>query len=261
MIEYSKDFKHKYCNWGNNNCYIITIDIDFVPDFMVLDTINLLQEYGCKATFFITHDSKAIDLLKNEKLFEIGIHPNLDNNSTQIGSDSKEKISYLKNLYSGIVSNKFHILGYSYKDFYLLKDCGIKLDCSMCYYETPYLLPAYHSDVDLVIVPYWWEDGFTLSMKKNLELDKIAIKTPGIKIFTFHPLDIYLNTYSFEMRNKIKSFKRSVINITKEELLGKRNMRKTGIRDYFIELLNLSKLPDVKFITCRDLNYAFRSII
>ena len=261
MIEYSKEFKHKYCNWGEDKSYIITIDIDFVPDFMILDTINLLKENGCKATFFITHDSKAIELLKKEKSFEIGIHPNLDKNSTQKGSGSKEKIQYIRNLYSGIVSNKFHILGYSYKDFYLLKDCGIKFDCSMCYYETPYLLPAYHSDVDLVITPYWWEDGLTLAMKKNIGLDKTAIKTPGIKIFTFHPLDIYLNTYSFEIRNKIKLLKSSVNNITKEELIGKKNIQYFGIRDYFIELLNLSKLPDVKFITCRDLNNAFRSII
>ena len=60
----------------------LTIDVDWVPDFMIAALADCLVRRGMKATWFITHDSPAIRDVLGESLFEVGIHPNIAPNST-----------------------------------------------------------------------------------------------------------------------------------------------------------------------------------
>ena len=56
----------------------------------------------------------------------------------------------------------------------------------------------------MIIAPYFWEDGYTFQ-QKFMDDDIIDWETKGLKIFDFHPLDIYLNTTSKVQRDNFKN--------------------------------------------------------
>ena len=43
-----------------------------------------------------------------------------------------------------------------------------------------YLTPVYHPDIDLVRVPYIWEDGMTLNFKTNIR-NSLNLNSPDLK--------------------------------------------------------------------------------
>ena len=58
MIEYTNEFLNDVCNWGDRKNYIFSIDVDFVPDYILKDTINLFKRYEQKSTIFLTHKTQ-----------------------------------------------------------------------------------------------------------------------------------------------------------------------------------------------------------
>ena len=42
----------------------ITFDLDWCPDFMLEEVLELLSQYKIKSTFFITHKTKLLKKLK-----------------------------------------------------------------------------------------------------------------------------------------------------------------------------------------------------
>ena len=62
---------------------LLTFDTDWAPDYTIDYVSEKLEKAKIKSTWFITHDSPAIQRLVNNPLFEVGIHPNFLSNSTQ----------------------------------------------------------------------------------------------------------------------------------------------------------------------------------
>ena len=56
----------------------ITLDMDWCHDEVLYDTIHLLESSSVSATWFVTHKTKALERLRQNKNFEIGIHPNFN---------------------------------------------------------------------------------------------------------------------------------------------------------------------------------------
>ena len=54
-----------------------TSDIDWAPEEVIYDTLKIFEEFGIKCTIFATHESEALKKC-NKNLFEIGLHPNLN---------------------------------------------------------------------------------------------------------------------------------------------------------------------------------------
>ena len=232
-----------------------------MPDFILKDTINLVEKNNIKSTLFITHETLLLEKLKNSKYFEIGIHPNINEGSTQMGVDDDEKIRILCSYSGSSQSNKFHLLGYNFNALNLLKNNGIEFDCSMLYYGTPYLLPTYHADSNLVLAPYFWEDGHSHSMKVKISFNMVDIESPGLKIFNFHPLDLYFNTFGIEHRYSIKNLSNHVSDLTEESTQHLLNEKIYGSRNYFLDLVNHIKTNNYSTYFCNDLNVEARKTI
>lgn len=43
---------------------LLTLDIDWAPDFIIDEVVSILVKNNVKATWFITHNSPAIDRLR-----------------------------------------------------------------------------------------------------------------------------------------------------------------------------------------------------
>ncbi len=56
----------------------LTFDLDWAHDDVIGDVIDLVESVDISATWFITHRSKALDRLRANPNFAIGIHPNFN---------------------------------------------------------------------------------------------------------------------------------------------------------------------------------------
>src|SRR5438270_3416903 len=66
---------------------LITIDIDWAPDFAIDFVRDELVEHGVHATWLATHESPSLHRIAEYRdLFEIGIHPNFAAGSTHGGT-------------------------------------------------------------------------------------------------------------------------------------------------------------------------------
>ncbi|MCX6250457.1 MAG: hypothetical protein NTX61_06875 [Bacteroidetes bacterium] len=145
------------------NNYLISIDIDWAPDAAIDAMAKILIKKNIKATWFVTHNSPAIDRLKERKeLFELGIHPNFLPNSTQ-GKSMKEIMDYVMAIVPYATSLRTHTLVQS---SILLKDIvelyPITIDSCIFLRETPNIQPHVlyfkKNGKPLIRLPFFWED-------------------------------------------------------------------------------------------------------
>src|SRR4051794_10356042 len=86
---------------------VVTLDVDWAPDFMIDAAAAALVQHGVRATWFVTHASPAIDRLgERPDLFELGIHPNFREGTTH-GDDP---IAHLLEIVPGARCARTHSL-------------------------------------------------------------------------------------------------------------------------------------------------------
>jgi len=182
------------------NVSIITLDVDWAPDFIIDEVAEILIRNHTKATWFVTHDSEATRaLLDNPELFEVGLHPNFRENSTQ-GSTLKEVMECLKSIAPDAVSFRTHSLVQSTILLRkLTEECGMRNDVSLLLPRAACLVPhrLYFSENSyLVRLPHFWSDDTEALHFASYSLkDKFHHKL-GLKIYNFHPFHIAINMSS-----------------------------------------------------------------
>ena len=248
------EFLKENCNYAALNTIFLSFDIDWVPDYMLEMVANLVD--GVDVSFMHTHSSKMCQEVS--EYFPSGIHPNLLLNSDE-GKDILEVINFHKNLKMDFTTCRFHVLKFGYPDLIELSKAGTKLDSSTILFNGKNIMPTYHADIDMIMAPYFWEDGLFLSTKKFMSDDMIDWQTRGLKVFDFHPLDIYLNTSSMEQRNR---FKKSITKLqeTDKKFASKFiNNSDFGSCDILKELLRRNSEGLLKIKSLKTLNEDFRS--
>lgn len=252
-----KDFLKKYCNWNALETIFLSFDIDWAPDYMLEDLTNLLG--NTKATFMLTHKSDMSTEI--QKSFSTGTHPNLCKGSSQ-GEDITQCIDFFKkNKLSDLKLNRFHVLGFSYRDLVSLSEEGLELDSSSLFLNHHYLLPHYQEELNIINAPYFWEDGMRLNNKVDYEDEYIDFNCPGLKIFDFHPIDIYLNTYSIDHRNSFKNSVKSVSEASKNHSETFINKSIYGTRDILKKLLTMRNQGKFIVEDLSFLNSTFRETL
>ncbi len=254
-LKKNKSFLNNFCNFNKLNNLMLSFDIDWAPEFMIEDLLDITDKVNL--TIFNTHNSNILKTI-DKKRISLGIHPNLQRNSSQGTDDFKVK-NYVKKI-GNMKYLRFHLLGHSYRDLKFFAKEGAKIDSSTLLINQNYLSPLYHPDIDLVRVPYVWEDGMTLNFKTNIR-KSLDLYSPGLKILDFHPIDIYLNTSNIEQRNKFKKLYSSVLDVPKQEAEKFINKKNYGIRNFLIDILELIRVKKIKTSNFNELNYEFRKNI
>src|SRR4051812_39287991 len=140
--------------------FVITIDVDWAPDFAIDFTSQLLIKNNVRATWFVTHESPAVERLRSHlELFELGIHPNLLPGSTH-GANEDEVLSHLQRLVPNAACMRTHGL-YQSSSFLIKANTkfGIKADLSLLLPRAANLVPhkIKWSGANLWRFPYFWE--------------------------------------------------------------------------------------------------------
>lgn len=188
---------------------VLTFDTDWAPDFMIDEIMDDLIANDIKSTWFITHESPAIKRLIEHDLFEVGIHPNIDSNSTQ-GNSEKEIISNLLKIHKTDLIRTHGLLSSTNLTIRCVQDYKMKIDSSLLMPHAPELAPfkMKWDKAEIWKVPIFWEDDYeALQSEKVYSLNHQIFDTKGLKVFNFHPIHIHLNTVDYEIYKKLKKLK------------------------------------------------------
>ena len=187
--------------------HIITLDMDWAPDWMLEDCLRRLVDAEVAATWFVTHDTPVLEeIAKRNDLFEAGIHPNCLQGSSH-GSTDEEVLSHICSLLPEARSMRTHGLYQSTSFLELAAAGGIERDVSLflpwAARLEPHVLPI--SGNTMLRFPYFWEDDVAVETPgAPWDLDDPAFHGPGLKIFDFHPVHVALNTGSMAVYTELK---------------------------------------------------------
>jgi len=232
---------------------IITLDTDWAPDFVIEYIVKILSANNVKATWFITHESPFLKELKNNSLFELGIHPNFEPNSTQ-GNNPESILQNLKKILPHAKSIRTHGLFQSTNLLLKFQNFGIQNDVSMLLFKTKNLSPHYSKLLNLFRFPFFWEDDEEMAFDSNWLINMVNFKIPGMKIFNFHPIHIYLNSNKITNYNSMKK-EIGLQNLNEENIEKFKNKNNPGTKTFFEEII--SSLKGKETFQIQDLRKTF----
>ncbi len=61
-----------------NGKIFLTFDIDWAINDVLMSTIDIIEKYNIKATFFVTHRTELLERMDKNKNIELAIHPNFN---------------------------------------------------------------------------------------------------------------------------------------------------------------------------------------
>ena len=185
--------------------FCFTGDTDWAPESMIEETLKIFEDNRIPYTPFITHKSKIIEnKYPGEKSRYVGIHPNFLPGSSH-GNDYDEIIKNVIAFWPGTKAFRSH----SYFDNWIINqkllEKGIKYDSNLSVHLQPGLFPLQNS-AGLLRFPTFLEDYIYSYREKGWEVADVQnlLKTPGLKIFNFHPVHVCLNTPSLDHYARIK---------------------------------------------------------
>ena len=215
----------------------LTFDIDWAEESITHPLIECLLEKKIKSTWFITHDSSILEMLRqNPKYFELGIHPNFYPNSTQ-GKSEDEIVQNLLNLVPEAKVVRTHGVYQSGRHLAMLtKYKSLLLDSSIFLPEMQNIEPVTHLTPHGSIkrLPVFWADDYEMLKDRTDWSVCKSIFGNGLKIFLFHPIHIHLNTPNFNIYEKNKRNGRT------------QTFKGRGTRSYFGELLGFIEKCKIK---------------
>ena len=189
---------------------VITLDIDWAPDYAIDFAAGILIEAQVKATWFVTHNSPAIARLrKYPHLFELGIHPNFLSGTTH-GVTESEILSHCMDLAPEARVVRTHGLFQSSNLLEkIIEETPISVDVSLFLPHAAALMPVVYywpSGKQLVRLPYVWEDDFEMARPDGIwDLGSMIERSSGLVIMDFHPIHVFLNSKTLETYRSVRS--------------------------------------------------------
>ena len=212
----------------------LTVDIDWATDEVIADTVDLIEEAGVSATWFVTHDTPMISRLRDNPRFELGIHPNFNfllAGDPRNGADCAAVIDALLSLVPEARSVRSHSMAQSSVLLNMFAERGLTHDCNTFVPEEAgiALMPWRHWN-GMVKVPYFWEDDVRCLSDCASGIAELA-QRPGLKVFDFHPIHVFLNT---EVLDRYEAARPHLADSA--ALLEQRAKDCVGTRDLLVEL-------------------------
>lgn len=225
--------------------FCLTVDIDWAHDAVIKDALELIEQYGAKATWFVTHPTAILDEVRAAGMHELGLHPNFNQLLEGQTAHARDIVYELQQFVPEASSVRSHSLLRSNRLAFTFREMGLT-------HESNYFLPpsvgtdvaAWRDFSGLVQVPIRWEDDVRLidpSIAEPVEfLDRLSLCT-----FDFHPIHIFLNTCTLEDYESA----RPDFQHPHRLLMRRRPMGSGGSRDRLIRLLEAVRAQNVP--TCR----------
>jgi hypothetical protein len=223
----------------------LTFDIDWANDEVLSDTVDLVEQVGVAATWFATHKTPVLERLKENRKFELGIHPNFNfllQGKHDAGQTARDVIERCLDVAPSAKVVRSHSTTQSSGLLEIFQECGLTHDANhFVPHHTGIELKPWHIWNGMTRVPYSWEDDVHILYESIGVLPKgpldIAMDTSGrgLKVFDFHPIHVFLNTESLERYERTRPLHQNPKELIKHRYQG------YGTRSRLIELLELCK--------------------
>lgn len=200
----------------------LTFDMDWACDQVINDTIDLVEKVDVRATWFVTHETRTIDRLRENPNFELGIHPNFNYLLEQAQNQEKDYIGLIENLIRLIPEAKClrsHSLLTSTKILQLLPGFGLTHESNIYVpHDSVAEIRPFRIWNEVVRVPHTFEDDLhlleseaeiiDLSHPITAHISKNYLFAKGLRVLDFHPIHVFLNSEKFKRYDKTRSIHR-----------------------------------------------------
>lgn len=228
---------------------ILTLDVDWAPDPVVADCLDLLDRFEVPATLFFTHEpGKALRNRLEESDHEIGIHPHAE---TATVEQFDQALRRLSDAFPEATSVRNHKLLSSTPILERCSQRGLRITSNTYFRHVPVPAPL-PIQWGLQECPIYEMDYFLLSEVEALRAGPAALEVgrPGMCVLCFHPIHIFLNSPSLSFYELFKA--RSDGSLRKGPPPSEwPRSEKYGIRDYLTDLLVL--LPELETVRVQTL--------
>lgn len=207
----------------------LTFDLDWCHEAVLEDTIQLLEKFDVKATFFCTDKISSLDLLRGNKRFELGIHPNfrplLDASSNSSSSASKI-LDQIMSIIPEAKSVRSHSLisGSNLSALFFSRGLTHESNLKIPLAAANDCKPFFHS-TGIIMCPFQWGDYSEMGNSINLDEYKQYLTV------NFHPIHIFLNSDSLDRYEHTRPIHQNPSELRRARFEGR------GVRDIFIEFL------------------------
>lgn len=218
--------------------FFLTFDMDWAIDEVLFDFYNLMKDRNVVGTIHVTHETKFLDVIREESILECGIHPNY--NPLLMGEPGVGNIDDVLGNMKGIVPEakcvRSHalttssIIARKYSEYGLKYDLNTLIPAQEGIKIKPYHVPY----ENITVLPFFYEDDIYLNFADKRGVDfYFGDSFDAPRIFNFHPIHLYLNTDCVETYEDARPYFKNLV-----ELEKKRNHSRYGIRDFFDELVS-----------------------
>lgn len=231
-----------------------TSDIDWAPDEVIEDMLDIFEHYQIPCTLFCTHDSKVLRNC-NRELFEIAIHPNFNPLLNGTSTSSAEVVlQEILSIYPEARGVRSHSMTQSSQLLSLFRKAGLEYDTNQ-FLPYQYQVKPYKCWTGLTRIPYHWEDDLHFAYSKSFDYDLFQkledFPASPHYILDFHPIHVYLNTESQKTYDDAKKHYHHP-----QELLKLRNKQHPGTRDFLIRTLQAVNDRKIQANKMSDLIFA-----
>lgn len=170
----------------------LTFDVDWAPDAVLDELVETLRQAHVCATLFATHATPVLQGLADDRI-EVGLHPNFND----CGGDFADRLRTVRDAYPEAVGARSHSLHVSSRILDLYAGNGLIYESNVFLPLHPHLRPVLRFD-GMVSIPFWWTDDVHFSRSSDFDVASLPLDEPGLKVFTFHPIHVFMNTASHD---------------------------------------------------------------
>lgn len=219
----------------------LSFDQDWAPEWATQDLVDTVVESGLDASFFVTHNCPSLEAMRASGAFDIGWHPNFLPGSSH-GNSMEEVLSTMKGWVPDATGVRAHCLIQGTPHLMAYNARGIRYEASDLRDGQRDLEP-FLSWTGVVQLPTFFQDDVYLQRKLPLHLGAIDMDSPGMKIFSFHPVLLSLNTRDLSQYQNLKESLvekgRALTDATREDFAPFTQDASAGVRDLFESLLGV----------------------
>lgn len=241
--------------WDERPVFCFTSDIDWASEAVLDRYFRLLPVDDLKLTLFVTHKSEVIEREFLAGRVRRGIHPNFLPGSSH-GESFREVIETCMTFAPEATCSRAHRIFDVTDTAHLLRnEFGIKCCSNTITTLTPRITP-YWLESKLLQVPVFFEDGSFLYNRLGLSIEPCRkfFTAPGLKVISFHPMNMVFNTPEIAWMRQIKdSLTREEFNHISEEVIEAKRNREKGAFDLVMEIVNLAHLLNAPILTLDEI--------
>jgi hypothetical protein len=223
----------------------ISMDMDWAPDAVIADSLELLSDFHIRATLFMTNRTTVVE----NSGHELGIHPHFT--SLDLEKHLRERLDD----FPQARGTRSHTLFDTYRLQPIYKKLGLEYQSNVYMHRQQINHPYRISDT-MIETPVYYSDNIYMMIEGGAppSIDELGISEPGLKVFSIHPIHVCLNTENLERYESAKAHYHDP-----RKLLEYRNTQVRGIRDLFLDLLKYMRDENIPAATLLEIAREYRA--